>query len=515
MRNAGGFRHIRLTCAAVMSSVEDTISFLSSSEDSDSLDFNPVRLELLHPYLVDVSFKLQGITSLETRTRGLCRSAELELYWAVCDNNISLAEKLLAQSHNPNSIFRWRVEFAEDTREYSQFPLHRAVQSGKVELVKLLLQYGSDPNSKDCSWRTPLQVLFMRGNYSKRLIEDSIERSSADPVIAEMLLKRAAELDDEMWHSLFESANRTVAARWSFLEILLSEESKSNPRTRLLGGCCACDNEPITLWNIVDSCGEADNNGRYGYGVLEHCLKAGLEPHFLQRCLERTIKHQPTLPAAVILLMKAGVDVDWELEDFQGKIVTPFCFILDKVTASVGKCLENVFVDEAHSGDLDSEFSALWLLVKAGSSFPAGIHRQLVDVEVSIRLLYDKTNLYSETKNWSFRRQSAVMGHLQRCLDIIREIQPPSSLIDLSRIAVRDVLSPWSEDKVKLLQLPEQSKQCIKYHDCQAIVDGVAKYDWTWHDVERGRVSPMSSHSDSEESSTGSNSLSSDEYYSA
>ena len=478
-----------------MSDAEDKTSSLSSSEESDSLHFNPVRPEWLHPYLADNSFRVQGITSLETRTRGLCRSAELELYWAVCDNNVSLAEKLLAESHSPNAIFRWRVEFAEETREYSQFPLHRAVQSGNPELVGLLLQYGSDPNSKDCAGRTPLEVFFLRGDLTK-MVDFNNYHAAMNIVIAEMLLKRATEIDEVMWYTLFNLANETVMARWSFMELLLLDKRRSYP---ILAEYCNIDYELNILYNIVSECGEVDDNSRYGYGVLEHCLKAGVDPRILQRCLGVAIKHHPTLLIAMILLIKAGVNVNCKLEDSKGKTVTPLRFVLEKITESVDRYLEKCFADETQSGDLDSEFSALWLLIKAGSGFPADIHGQLVHVEVSIKLLYDKARLYSETNNWSCRRRSAVLSHLQRCLDIIQEIQPPYSLMELSRIVVRKALGPWSEDRVEQLKLPLRIKECITYHDCQTIVDGVGKYDWTWHDVEKGRVSPLSFHSDSED----------------
>ena len=67
--------------------------------------------------------------------------------------------------------------------------------------------------------------------------------------------------------------------------------------------------------------------------------------------------------------------------------------------------------------------------------------------------------------------------------------------MELSRIVVQRALVPWSEDKVQQLQLPRRIKETLNYHDCQAIVDGVAKFHWTYHDLKLGRISSFSSSS--------------------
>ena len=62
-------------------------------------------------------------------------------------------------------------------------------------------------------------------------------------------------------------------------------------------------------------------------------------------------------------------------------------------------------------------------------------------------------------------------------------------------IVVQRALGPWSDDKVQQLQLPRRIKETLNYHDCQAIVDGVAKYHWKYHDMKLGRISSFSSSS--------------------
>ena len=479
--------------------------FPRSAGEYESSEISIRRYQSPSPFVGEYLYNFEGMspTDLKTfkRITGLCRSSEMDLYWAVRLNNVALVEKLFTQNHSPNTIFRWKFEFEGGSREFFQFPLHRAAQTGNPELVELLLQHGSDPNSIDSVGRTPLQLLFQ---CNVDLTSDrTADRSSTDPVVAGILLEGGTKIDEEMWCSLFALANRSVPARWSFLELLLSEENCG--RNRLLDDCRDCDNDDQTFFRIVTECGEGDINGMYGYRVLEYCLKAGMEQHVLQHSLQLAIKQEAIFPAAILLLIKAGVDVNAEIVD-KGKTATPLYFLFSKITKLIGKYLERDFIDEFHSGELDSEFSIVWLLIKAGnvshiSSSSFDIYSHLGQNETSIRLLYDKTLHYSEKKNWSCRRRVAVLGHLQRCLNIIREIQPHNSLMELSRIVVRKALGPWSDDKMDQLQLPARIKECIKYHDCQAIVDGVAKYDWTWHDLEQGRISPVSTSDDSDESS--------------
>ena len=479
-----------------MDHTDDTVTSSSSLAEYEDLDIYTRRHRSPSPFDGEYLYDCAGMTWIDHETfrpvTGICTLTKMDLYWAVRQNNVPLVEKLFTQNHSPNAIFRWKVEFIGGSGEFFQFPLHRAVQTGSSEMVELLLQHGSDPNSMDSVGRTPLELLFQCN-------KDHTDCSSTDPVIAEILLKGGTKIDDEMWCSLFALANSrylAAPARWSFLELLLSDENSG--RNRLLYDCRNCDNDDQTFYRIVTECGEGDINGRYGYRVLEHCLKAGVEQHILQHSLQLAVKQDAIFPAAVLLLLKADVDVNAELED-SGERSTPFHFLFKKATQHIDKYLESGFVDEFQSGDLDSEFSILWLLIKAGSSPLVYFNNNLGQMEVSIRLLYDKTQHHCKKNNWSCRRRSTVLGHLQRCLDIIREIQPPYNLMELSRIVIRKALGPWSEDKVEQLKLPIRIRECLKYNDCQAIVDGVANYDWTGHDVRQGRVSPTSGAANSDE----------------
>ena len=423
------------------------------------------------------------------RRAGIRRSTEMDLYWAVRQNNVPLVGKMLTQNQSSNAIFRWKVK--GESRKFFQFPLHRAVQTGNPELVELLLQHGSDPNSCDSVGCTPLQLLFLCNMYTN-VFRVGPDCCQTDPDIARMLLEGGTRIDEEMWCPLFRFANRRrMPCRWSFVGLLLLAENSG--RNRLLNECRDCDNDNGDFFRIVTECGRGDFNGRFGYEVLEHCLKAGVEQHILNHSIQLAIKQWMNMPTfkKVLLLIKAGVDVNAEWED-NGQMTTPFHFILNEVTILIDKYLKRSCVEEFQSGELDTGFSILWLLIKSGSRPLGDLYSHLGRIEVPLRSIYDMTHTNSQIKNWSCRRHSAVLGHLQRCLDIIREIQPPSSLMELSRIVAQRALGPWSEDKVQQLQLPRRIKETLNYHDCQAIVDGVAKYHWTYDDMKQGRISPFS-----------------------
>ena len=446
---------------------------------------------------LDTDVHLAWIDDLEEfeRRTGIRRSTEMDLYWAVRQNNVPLVGKLLTENQNSNSSFRWKVKGG--SREFFQFPLHRAVQTGNPELVELLLQHGSDPNSCDSMGCTPLQLLFLCNIYiyGTNVFRAGPDCCQTDPDIARMWLEGATRIDEEMWCSLFRFANRRMPCRWSFMGLLLLAENSG--RNRLLNECRDCDNDNGDFFRIVIECGQGDSNGRFGYEVLEHCLKAGVEQHILKHSLQLAIKQWTNMPTLkkVLLLIKAGVDVNAEWED-NGQRTTPFHFILNEATILIDKYLKIKCIKEFQSGELDTGFSILWLLIKSGSRPSGDLYSHLGQIEVSLRSIYDTTHTNSLIKNWSCRRHSAVLGHLQRCLDIIREIQPPSSLLELSRIVVQRALGPWSENKVQQLQLPRRIKETLNYHDFQAIVDGVAKYHWTYDDMKQGRISPFSSSSE-------------------
>ena len=128
------------------------------------------------------------------RRTGIRRSTEMDLYWAVRQNNVPLVGKMLTQNQSSNAIFRWKVKGG--SRDFFQFPLHRAVQTGNPELVELLLQHGSDPNSCDSIGCTPLQLLFLCNMYTN-VFRVGPDCCQTYPDIARMLLEGGTRIDKQ------------------------------------------------------------------------------------------------------------------------------------------------------------------------------------------------------------------------------------------------------------------------------------------------------------------------------
>jgi ankyrin repeat protein len=61
---------------------------------------------------------------------------------------------------------RLLLEYGADPNtqdEYGDTPLHKAASEGRVEVVELLLVYGADPTVKDEDGRTPLDLARVKG----------------------------------------------------------------------------------------------------------------------------------------------------------------------------------------------------------------------------------------------------------------------------------------------------------------------------------------------------------------
>ena len=353
----------------------------------------------------------------------------------------------------------------------AKHPLHRAVQTGNRDLVALLLKHGIDPNGTNELGQTPLHLLFVR------LISPyyfSTPGRFSDPVIAGMLLKAGADmtLDEDTLVKLFISAslNNNI---WSLLGVLIAE--RNDAKKQLIERCRKKD-----AFNfLVMECGRPDSNGKYGYDILESCLKVGVEPHVLRHGLQLAIEF--VVLNAVLLLIKTGADMDLDFAGHAGKMLTPFHFALNHVTTFMNimpvklhKSVARYPISDKDFQHIDSRFRVLWLIAKAGGRTMSSVVRfNLAHCKVTLRSVYDRFLL--DRRYWPLQSHSAVQNHLRLWLDILNEIQPPTSLLDLCRIAVRQALWPGFEDKLKKLALPVPLRDCILPTDhLQAIVDGIA-----------------------------------------
>ena len=470
------------------SSASSSDSDSSSTSDNSFVPQYPTDLGWHHPGLVQEAFYGVGVTSRQARSPSFRRqSTESKLFQAVCDNDVALVENLLVEGHDPNAIFQLKTSFERDTRSYTQYPIHRAVQTGNKDVVDILLKHGSDPNYRDGQGTKPLYLLFRLNRSS---IVDSDGRRPSDPVIVEMLLKAGATI------TLSDQNIRDIIAgellpfnRWSLLEMLVTVgtyHNHANFRNLLIEKCRNYKKDTsCVFFTLVTKCGESDSNGKCGYGVLESCLKGGLEPDVLRHGLKLAIDH--VVPNAVLLMIKAGADVNFEFTDGQEEMVTPFDLVLNRVNESVSNLPTNVSVLTHISyskltlicRDIDARFSVLWLLAKSGATciWSRDVGCRLVQVRMSLRSVYGEVDRLIREEIWSLEHYSAVQNHLQRCLDIIQKIPPLMSLLDLCRIAVRKALGSGLEDKLEQLGLPVPVKDCILHHDLQAIVDGIVPLD--------------------------------------
>ena len=443
-----------------------------------------------HSQVVEEVFYGKGMTSLdmlEACSVGAgFESAEPELFRAVCDNNIALVERLLVEKHVPNAITQLKVECQGEYRTFSQYPLHRAVQTGNKDLVDILLKHGGNPNCRNGQGVTPMQLLlrFIQAGSSDC---DLDECRPSDFVIAEMLLKAGATditlSDQTITHIM--NGPPAIHNHWTLLEMLVKE---GNVRNCLIKKCRNCYDD--ILFPMVLGCGQPDSNGKYGYTVLESCLKGGLGPGVLRHGLKLTIVHAS--PKAVLLWIKAGADVNFEFTDIGGNRFTPFLLALKKVTEALNT--DKMSGCPIYSGvsqviekcaTIDSQFTILWLLAKTGAirTWSRDIGCHLAQFEVSLRSVNEKVDRLSWERNWSLEHHSAAQNHLQRCFDILKEIQPEMNLLAMCRIAVRQALGPGLEDKLEQLELPVTLKDCILHHDLQAFVDAMPTYEvareWT------------------------------------
>ena len=443
-----------------------------------------------HPEVVAEVFYTMGVTSREVHSAAGFESTEPALFHAVCDNDFALVEKLLIEKHDPNVIFQMKTEFQGKNRSYTQYPLHRAVQTGNKDLVDILLKHGGDPNCRNGQEKTPLRLLF-RVMQLSGIPAGGGRPSDSDRVIAEMLLRAGAYMTldfgtfgGQILKDIL-SGSTLIDGNWTWLEMLVTAGTNANVRKHLIEKCRNYVGDHLfVFFNLVTKCGEPDSNGKCGYDILDSCLKAGLAPRVLRHGLQLAVDH--VVPRAVLLLIKAGANVNFEYKDRQGKLVTPFLLALNQVTATVDNISKRSiwpdFLLASHviyaCRYIDSEFSILLLLAKSGaiSTWSRDVGCRLVQIEVALRSAYEAIDRLFREQNWSLEDQSAAQNHLQRCLDNLQAIKP-SNLLDLCCVAVRQALGPGLEDKLKQLGLPVTIRDCM-LHDLQDIVDGIAPCEW-------------------------------------
>jgi ankyrin repeat protein len=97
--------------------------------------------------------------------------SESALHYFAVENRIDVVTWLLARGANPNGI-------ASDT-----FPLHEAAQLGNVEICRILVEAGADPNLPDFNGETPLHKA---SSHAYVEIIELLLTFGADPTIREM-----------------------------------------------------------------------------------------------------------------------------------------------------------------------------------------------------------------------------------------------------------------------------------------------------------------------------------------
>ena len=102
--------------------------------------------------------------------------------WKIERNNSDELRKYLEKGGSANIEFTTGGSYRSSTR-----PLHYAVKQGNVEMCKLLLQYGANPNLGDYNRETALMNLFSHG----------VESGSRDKIFDLLLPMSKISLRDE------------------------------------------------------------------------------------------------------------------------------------------------------------------------------------------------------------------------------------------------------------------------------------------------------------------------------
>ena len=224
----------------------------------------------------------------------------------------------------------------------------------------------------------------------------------------------------------------------------------------------------------------SDPNCRDGQGMTPLCLWLHLRLSFRRILSDHLCLYDIHI---LLQLIKAGSNVKIGFTDQKENKVTPLQLVLNIVTTTLDGVFKVISSRTRYASQrvpycrfVELKFSILWLLAKSGAicTWSRDVGGCMTQLQLSLISVCEKASRLSREYHWPLHHLSAIQNHIQRCLDILQEIQPPMSLLDLCRFAVRQALGSGLEDKLEQLGLPVPVKDCMLPHDLQAIVDGLS-----------------------------------------
>ena len=165
------------------------------------------------------------------------RGRDTELIEASGSSDPTLVERLLKEGANANTV---NVQLMR--------PIIQAARNGSVEILRMLLDNGADPNVKYQGF-TPLGIAALRGYHH----------------VADLLIRAGARLDMKADNGFTPLMNAALMNHQRTMEILL----RNNPDVELV------NREGMTALSIAASEGHTES--------LEAMLKHGVDPNLIDR----------------------------------------------------------------------------------------------------------------------------------------------------------------------------------------------------------------------------------------